>query len=344
MNIKKSILFYLLAIIINSGCKFDNLPPKLISEDVFNQQLELAVQYIKGECGRDGIDKMVILREGNCIFSGKDHDKSQKIWSSTKSFTSTVLGLLIDDGKCQIDDKVCKYLPELSENYPDLTFKHLATMTSGYRAIGDEPRGSYIHGPSYTPWLPSPEPLFPPGSEFRYWDSAMNLFSYALTVVSGERLDLYFKRKIADKIGMDSLNWKWPYFLIDSLQVCGGAGNNNWSLIISADDLSKFGQLFLQKGMWNEEQLISEKWIKNATSDQIKSILQTDTIHYGYNWWTNGVFPDAPEETFCAMGFNNNKCLVVPEWKIVVARLGLDGNIDNLKWNQFIKILGEAYE
>jgi hypothetical protein len=72
---------------------------------------------------------------------------------------------------------------------------------------------------------------------------------------------------------------------------------------------------------------------------------------YGFNWWINGVkangqrkFPDAPPDTYCGAGFNNNRCFVIPEWNMVVVRLGLDGNAPDKVWNDFLAKVGEAIE
>ena len=83
---------------------------------------------------------------------------------------------------------------------------HFATMTSGYRAVGDEPIGNYKHGPSKTPLLPSETPLFAPGTKFSYWDSAMNQFGHVLTRIADESIGELFQRRIADPIGMASNN------------------------------------------------------------------------------------------------------------------------------------------
>ncbi len=90
---------------------------------------------LESVCGGNGVKRVVVLREGKTVFEGAESEMAQGIWSCTKSFSSTVLGLLIAEGKCSLDSKVCDFLPELKEHYPDLTFRHFATMTSGYRGI-----------------------------------------------------------------------------------------------------------------------------------------------------------------------------------------------------------------
>jgi CubicO group peptidase (beta-lactamase class C family) len=77
------------------------------------------------------------------IWKGDNIDHVHGVWSCTKSFTSTVLGLLIEDGKCSLDTRAASVVPALRPHYSDVTLRHFATMTSGYRAVGDETTGSY---------------------------------------------------------------------------------------------------------------------------------------------------------------------------------------------------------
>ena len=310
-------------------------------DTVFAQELTTPLAYLRSVCGKDGTNKVVILKGNRVLFRGDESETVQNVWSCTKSFTSTVLGLLIEEGKCSLDTRVMDFLPELRENYPDLTFRNLTTMTSGYRAKGDDP--ALGHGQTSTPFLPDPSPLFEPGKEFRYWDSAMNMFAAAMSKVAGESVEGLFKRKIADQIGMDPEKWDWKDFgEIDGTTINGGAGNKGRGVFISASEMARFGKLFLNKGNWNGRQIISERWVEEATSPQVMNLIPGDGTPYGFNWWTAGRFPDAPDGTFAALGFNNNNCIVIPEWDMVIVRLGLDGAIDDEKWNTFIKMVGEV--
>lgn len=343
---KKWKMSFILAIVfITLGNSFaSSIPPGIQTqpdETVFTQKLKSAITYLESECGSNGIQRLVILRQGKVVFQSAESDVVQNVWSCTKSFVSTVLGLLIAEGKCSLDDKVWTYLPELKANYPDVTFRHFTTMTSGYKAIGDDE--SEGHGQSNTPFQPSERPLFAPGTAFRYWDSAMNIFALALTKVAGKSIKEYFKEKVADPIGMDPEKWDWKDFgEMGGMPVNGGAGNKSKGIIISATELAKFGQLFLNRGKWNEKQIIAEEWIKQATSPQVKNIIAAEDSPYGFNWWTSGTFPNAPKGAFAAKGFNNNKCIVVPEWEIVIARLGLDGHITDEIWDNFLKMIEET--
>jgi CubicO group peptidase (beta-lactamase class C family) len=188
------------------GRDWDEATPA--SQALDGTKLAAAVDYLKANSGRDGVRELVIVRHGRLVWKGAGIDKVHGVWSCTKSFTSTVLGLLIEDGKCSLDTKVADVLPEMKAHYPEVTLRHLTTMTSGYRAVGDVTTGSYKHGPSKTPFVPHPEPLFtPPGSQYAYWDSAMNMFALALTRLAGEPIEAYFKRRVADVIGLGKWDW-----------------------------------------------------------------------------------------------------------------------------------------
>jgi CubicO group peptidase (beta-lactamase class C family) len=207
--------------LIFPGAQWEEATPE--SQGVDSEKLEKGVNLLARTVGSDGARELVIIRNGRLIWKGDDIDKRHGVWSATKSFTSTVLALLIEDGKCALDTRVADVLPQLKADYPEATLRHFTTMTSGYRAMGDETTGSYKHGPSHTPFLPNPKPLFtPPGSQYAYWDSAMNTLGLALTKIAGEPIEDLFRRRIAEPIGMK--DWDWgDYATIDGLVVNGGS-------------------------------------------------------------------------------------------------------------------------
>ncbi len=323
-------------------------------------KLREAVRYLEDNAGRDGVKELVIVRNGYLIHKGESIDKVHGVWSMTKSFTSTVLGLLVDEGKVQVTTKAKEYVPATAEDFGDVTLEHFATMTSGYRAVGDEPRGGYTHGPSLTPFEPG-KPLFAPGEKYAYWDSAMNQFGNVLTQIACEKIEDLFKSKIADAIGMDRSQWDWGEFgKVDGLIVNGGSGNSGKHMFISARQMARFGHLFLNRGMWDGKRLLSEEWVDTATRNHVAADLpwghSQSNIYgmgvYGYNWWVNGVmtngkrlWPGAPVGTYAASGHNNNKMFVIPEWKMVIVRLGLDqadGKIGSEVWGRFLRKVGES--
>ena len=330
------------------------------SQGVDSTNLETALDYLRANSGPDGVSQAMIVRNGYTIWQGPDVEKVHGIWSCTKSFTSTTLGLLIEDGKATLDTRAADHLPALAKAYPDVTLRHFATMTSGYRAAHDEPRGSYRHGPSPTPFDPCSTPLFAPGTQYAYWDSAMNEFGNVLTRLAGEPVEALFKRRIADAIGMDPKEWNWGDFgSVDGLVVNGGSGNSNKHIFISARQMARLGLLFLNNGRWNGRQLISAEWVQMATRPQVSTALglwpdsgADGRGVYGFNWWANGIgadgrrrWPGVPVGTYAASGYNNNDMFVIPEWNMVLVRLGLDQNqfpITNGIYAEFLRRIGAA--
>ncbi len=327
------------------------------SQGVDAEKLQAAVELLARTVGNDAAKELVIIKNGRLIWRGKDIDKRHGVWSATKSFTSTVLGLLIEDGKCTLDTRLADILPEMKDHYPDVTLRHLTTMTSGYRAVGDTTTGTYKHGPSGTPFKPDGRPLFtPPGSQYAYWDSAMNVLGLALTKAAGEPLETVFRRRIADPIGMR--DWDWgDYATVDGVVVNGGSGNGSKHVLISAREMARFGLLMLNEGNWNGRQLLSADWIEQATRVQVAATVPWAQPEseidgrgvYGFNWWVNGTkpdgerkFPGAPKGLFWASGHNNNKCFVIPEWNMVIVRLGLDGRAKDEVWNGFLTQVAAA--
>jgi CubicO group peptidase (beta-lactamase class C family) len=211
--------------------------------------------------------------------------------------------------------------------------------------------------------VPSETPLFePPGSKYAYWDSAMNQFANVLTRIAGEPIEKLFKRRIADPIGMNPDKWDWGDLrVVDGVVVNGGSGNQNKHIFICARELARLGHLFLNRGKWKGKKLISERWVAEATRTHVPSSMPLGHPQsgidgrgvYGYNWWTNGVKPDgkrkwpgAPTETYSASGYNNNDMFIIPEWRMVIVRMGLDqgsdGPISDATYSTFLSKVGQA--
>ena len=144
---------------------------------------------------------------------------------------------------------------------------------------------------------------------------------------------------------------------VDGITVNGGSGNNGGVMKISSREAARVGLLFLNRGNWNGKQLISAQWVDQATRVQVPATVphgfeersSEGPGEYGFNWWINGVkpdgklkYPNAPPGTYCGAGHNNNYCFVIPEWNMVICRLGLDGSAGDKVWNNFLAKVGEA--
>lgn len=298
--------------------------------------LNHALNYWKMHVGDDGIDQTVVVRRGVVVHQGSKADRIHNIYSCTKSFTSTALGLLVGDEIVSLDAKAATIEPLLEPLYGNVQLRHFATMTSGYSAVGISRWNAENADWSLTPYQPE-QPFFQPGSAFAYWDEAQMMFGRVLTKAAKRDLLDLLQERVLNPIQMSSVKWTTEGEA-DGIPIRNGCTG----LQMNAIDLARFGHLMLNRGNWQGQQLIAPEWIDAATRSQVgtdipigdtdrKAIMGSGV--YGYNWWINGTLangkrymPDAPPRAFFAAGLKHNICLVIPEWEMVVVRMGEDHN------------------
>ncbi len=347
------------------GADWEEKTPE--NQGVDSEKLNAALEYLESEGGFDGIREVVVIRNGYMIWKGDNIDNKHNIASITKAFTSTCLGLLIDDGKCKLTDLAKDYESRLDCEYPEyakITLRHFANMTSGYDGEGGGYGEKDPYDGSDTPFVPT-VPAFPPGTMYSYWDDAMCMFGLVLTKIADTTLYDLFKRQIADTIGMNPDKWHWDdRGEIDGFIINNSAGGTN----ITARELARFGHLVLNRGNWNGTQLISAEWLDEAIKVQVprtmkgrtdsrrqRSISKRAVGTYGYHWWANGILadgsrflPDAPLGTFYRSDWPQQRLFIIPEWDMVIVRIGRDKNKTDRPadpracWNTVLKMVGEA--
>jgi CubicO group peptidase (beta-lactamase class C family) len=313
--------------------------------------LKNAIDYLRGHCKSDGVRELIIIQDGKTLYEGDNTQRVHNIWSCSKSFTSTALGLLIADGKCTLDTLAADIDPKLRQLYPNATLRDFTTMTSGFSAKGRSRWEDENSDWSLTPYDPD-TPHFEPGSAYAYWDEAQMSLGRLLTRVAKQNLHEYLDERVFQPVGMGKVEWLHEGE-IDGIPICNGCTN----VKLNAKQFAKFGQLFLNKGKWNGKQIIPAEWVEQATRNQVPvdlSVGETDRINvrgpgaYGFNWWTNGGenrMPDAPPLTFYASGLHHNLLFVIPEWNMVIVRMGTDGNPAMGKpqaWNGFFAKLSKS--
>ncbi len=342
------------------------------SQGIDPVKLHEALNYLHANSNGVGTDETVIVRNGYLIWEGPDANNVHEIYSCTKTFTSTVLGLLVTEGILTVDDYATKYLPSLDDQYPEyakIRFRHLATMTSGYDSIRSDGWKFYEtdrskHHEYVLSYTTPGYPLFPAGTSFKYHDPAVHILGYILTKVAGESLEQVFRKRITDKIGMKQFSWSNYGYRNGILfnNPAGTPGNNQGGIHSCALDLARYGLLYLNEGNWNGRQILEPSFLKRATSTQVPAEIKTKyfdlTGRYGYFWWTNGKtvnrtrpWPSAPPKTYAAHGAGRNFIFVVPEWSIVIVRLspapGGHVNIGSVRrgvWEEFFSFLKDSIE
>jgi CubicO group peptidase (beta-lactamase class C family) len=325
-------------------------------------KLQKAMDYLQSQIRAKGsyTGGLLVIRNGYVVWGNQDSNTLYETMSVSKSFLSTGLGLMIDDGKTTLSTLVKNHDPRISEKYPTATLKHFATMTSGYdgqhipvhnKGYDCDSRGRCD---TWDPGIPL-DPVFPPGTKYRYWDEAEMELSYALGLAGGNPnyvRDL-LQNRIATPIGMQNFTWRNVETTVGILPAMNGGLKTN------ARDLARFGLLFLNRGNWNGKQLISSSWVDEATSVRVPVSIPNDSTEraegsgaYGYNWWVNGVtpvgkrfLPDADPGTYWASGYGTNRCFIIPAWNMVIVRTGqkpTNWAEADAVFNTFLKMVGEA--
>ena len=331
------------------GAQWETASPE--SQGVDKNKMRGALDELASFCGKDGLTQTIIIRNGFIIWKGDSTHKVHNVWSTSKSFTSTVLGLLIQQGKCNLDDLAFQWEPALDiPPYNRITLRHFTTMTSGYNAVGNSRWNESSADWSLTPYKPG-KPIFDPGENYCYWDEAQMMFGRVLTRIAGKEIREVFQEGVGNPIGMGDFFWHEEGF-IHEIPVNNGCTN----VTINALQLARFGWFYLNEGNWKGKQLLNKDWIAQARSVQVPDSIETaDTDRksangsgsYGYNWWVNAgeqKMPDSPKSLYYASGFNNNMCFVIPEWNMVVVRMGVDGNPVEPKYIAYNRFFGKLTE
>jgi CubicO group peptidase (beta-lactamase class C family) len=279
----------------------------------------------------------IILRHGYIVAEWGDTSAVDPTYSVAKSFLSTVLGLTIDRGMIKsIDDPVRKYINDGGYDSPHnskVTWRHHATQTSEWQGEMWGKKDDFVGVEQFGRGQRQPRELKEPGTFYEYNDVRINRFSLSLLRVWKRPLPEVIKQFVMDPIGASN-TWQYHGYdnsevVIDGKKMKSVSGGTRWGggLWISARDEARFGYLFLRKGRWGDKQIISEKWVKMATTP---SGIGPD---YGFLWWLNTQrkqWPSAPASSFAALGAGSNTIWIDPDHDLVVVWRWHQGNADEL--------------
>ncbi len=287
----------------------------------------------------------LILKNGYIVAQWGDIHRVDMTFSVTKSFLSTTAGLAIDDGLIKsVTDSVKNYVWDSSfegQHNEKITWDNLLNQSSdwsgtlfGLHDWADRPPKDG----GIDDW--KNRKLNEPGTVYEYNDVRVNLLAYSLLQVFRKPLPMVLKEKIMDPIGA-STTWRWygyenSFVNVDGLmmQSVSGGGHSGGGIFISAIDQARFGLLFLRKGKWKNQQLLSEKWI--AAAHQPSS----PNKEYGYLWWMNSTseWQDVSPEVYFAAGFGGNYIVVDNEHDLVVVTRWMDDS----KMGEFMKLVVQS--
>ena len=274
---------------------------------------------------------LIVLKDGDIIHEryapGVDMTTKTRTWSTAKSIAATLIGRLVDEGVMALDEPLgFEWLPSAaapeSDPRSDITLRHVLNMSSGLYPVDNELE--YATGSGLAYWAGASSVvgarrralIRKPGTSWDYenYDTLLGVYAMKLALGDDRTYLEYPRRALLDRIGMRNTLLSVDRFgdFILSSQV-----------YTTARDLARFGQLYLQGGIWNGERLISEAWIDFVRTPAPSTAERGN--FYGGQWW---LVPDdrtdVPHDAFATAGNRGQYVVVVPSHDVVIVRRGLD--------------------
>lgn len=311
----------------------ENLKPPLLTDDGWDvSQLDAeninaeAVQHLIRSIHQSprNIHSMLIIRNNKLVsesyFDGWNRDKLHATRSASKSFMSTFVGIAIDKGIIAgVNEKVFDYFPDYADaNNPDkseIEIEHLLTMTAGFdwdedyafddsrnderRIEKSEDRLGYVL---------KKKMVSKPGDRFEYNSACPMVEDAIIRKSTGESTE-----NLARKYFFTPLNIKNYYWRKNDDGLITAVG----PILLRPRDMAKLGQVFLDKGKWKNQQIVSEEWVRAATTTFIGN--EASATGYGYHWWTSKyIVRNVESRMFFAQGSGGQYIYVVPDFNAVV--------------------------
>jgi CubicO group peptidase (beta-lactamase class C family) len=258
---------------------------------------------------------IMIVRHGYVVAEGwwspYSAEHRQQLYSLSKSFTGTAIGLAIAAGRLTVEDPVIKFFPdalpaEISENLSFLKVKHLLSMGVGHAQDAMPFLEHSKTGDSWAKTFLALPIVDKPGTKFFYNSGASYMLSAIVKKVTGQSAHEYLHPRLYEPLGITKATWT---------ENAEGINIGASHLRMPTEDIAKFGQLYLQKGVWDGKQIVSTEWVAAASSKQIESGHQDSSwgYGYGYQFWLN------PPGGFRADGAFGQFSMVLPALDAVVA-------------------------
>jgi CubicO group peptidase (beta-lactamase class C family) len=282
----------------------------------------------------DALHSFILVRHGKVVAEGwwspYAANEPHMLFSLSKSFTSTAVGMAIADGKLQLDDPILKFFPDEapaapSANLKAMRIRDLLTMSTGHHDEDVRDFNFNAEDSVVKAFLARPV-SHKPGTFFFYNTPASYVLSAIVQKVSGQAVVDYLGPRLFEPLGIASPTW-------DASKQ--GVSLGGFGLNIRTEDIARFGQLYLQKGEWQGKQLIPAAWVDTATARQMSngSSPTSDWEQgYGYQFWRS-------RHGYRGDGAHGQFCLVLPQYDAVVAITSGTrdmGSVMNLVWQRLI--------
>jgi CubicO group peptidase (beta-lactamase class C family) len=283
----------------------------------------------------DALHSFMLVRHGHVVAEGwwspYGPEIRHSMFSLSKSFTSTAVGLAIAEGKLNLDDEVLKFFPgdappQPSANLKAMRVRDLLMMSSGQHAE-DVASFSFDSSERLTKQFLALPVAHKPGTHFVYNTPGTYMLSAIVQQVTGKTVLDYLRPRLFDPLGIEQPEWE------TSAQ---GVALGGYGLSIRTEDIAKFGQLYLQHGNWRGKELVPAAWVAAATSRQTSNGSNPDNDWeqgYGYQFWR------CRHGLFRGDGAFGQFCIVMPEQDAVLAITSGTkdmGAVLNLVWDKLL--------
>ena len=279
-------------------------------------------------------ESLMILKHGKVLYEGwygdAAPDKPHAMHSVSKSFTATAVGMAVDEGLLKVTNKLVDFFPDqlpedVSDNLKAVTVHDLLTMNCGQET---EARFRGSNEDWVTCFLAHPF-VHEPGTWYCYNSLGTYMLSAIVQKLTGEKVLDYLTPRLFEPLHIEIPQWE------ESPQ---GINAGGWGLQLKTEDMAKFGQLFLQKGVWNGKRLVSEAWVDEASRYQVPSVPAgtrpdnaaergltpencTFMLGYGYQMWR------CPDNAYRADGARGQYIIIVPDSDAVIACTANSANL-----------------
>ena len=286
---------------------------------------------------------LMILRHGKVLAEGWWSPYAPGIrhgcQSLTKTYTSTAIGLLYDEGRVRLDERIVDIFPAYVPDNPsqwllETTVKDVLCMSTGIYQFPNLTSDQWLKQYMELPRRKQP------GEGFYYCSATSSLLAAIVLEKTGEHLLEYLKPRLFDKIGIDADNLR-------ILKMADGRDNGGGGLFSTTEDNARLMQLYLNQGIWNGEQILSKEWIAMATryqnSTEEDQGIQDCHLGYGFQMWMC-----KPEGVYRADGAYGQYAIVVPKLDMVIsinelAHLGVwPQKILDIVWEEFLPDVEEG--
>jgi CubicO group peptidase (beta-lactamase class C family)/predicted glycoside hydrolase/deacetylase ChbG (UPF0249 family) len=259
----------------------------------------------------------MVVRHGKVVAEGWWNpyraDLKHTMYSVSKSFTATAVGLAVSENRLTVNDKVISFFPDdlpstISPNLAELRIKDLLSMSVGQ---SPEPQGMVMTDNWVKTFLETPI-VYQPGTKFLYNSAATYMLSAIVQKVTGQRVIDYLKPRLFEPLGISGIDWETSP---------SGINVGGWGLRLKTEDMAKFGQLFLQKGNWKGKQILPTAWVEEATSMKIMQNPNASQAKKDSSDWLQGYCYQmwrSRNNSYRGDGANGQYIMVLPEHDAVI--------------------------